>query len=71
MNSRAQAVMGPGFGEITDPTWLSYFKVQERMVDNLRTSKRLFLAGDAAHCHSPVGGQGQNMGIQDGISVSS
>ena len=69
-NGLVKAAMGPNyFSEVTNPTWLTYFMVQERMVNNLRNGRRLFLAGDAAHCHSPAGGQGMNMGIQDGIPV--
>jgi 2-polyprenyl-6-methoxyphenol hydroxylase-like FAD-dependent oxidoreductase len=71
MNDLLKFAMGKMFREVTDPTGLSYFIVQERMVDNLRHRTRLFLAGDAAHCHSPAGGQGMNMGIQDGFSCRS
>lgn len=70
-NGLLQDSMGPQFCEVSDPTWLTYFIVQERMVSNLRHANRLFLAGDATHCHSPAGGQGMNMGIQDGKFISS
>ena len=67
-NSLVKATVGEkNFTEVTDPTWLTYFMVQERMVSKLRMANRVFLAGDAAHCHSPAGGQGMNMGIQDGV----
>ncbi len=52
-----------------DPQWLSNFRVQERKVDHYR-SGRVFLAGDAAHIHSPAGGQGMNTGMQDAIGLA-
>ena len=49
-------------------TWSSFFHINSRMVKNLRVG-RIFLAGDAAHIHSPAGAQGMNTGIQDAMNL--
>jgi 2-polyprenyl-6-methoxyphenol hydroxylase-like FAD-dependent oxidoreductase len=49
-------------------TWLSLYRANVRMVDHYRVG-RVFIAGDAAHVHSPAGGQGMNTGIQDGYNL--
>lgn len=54
--------------KLYDPTWLSSFKVNIRMVDRSIIG-RVFIAGDAAHVHSPAGGQGMNTGIQDAYNL--
>lgn len=46
------------------PSWVSVFTAQQRMVQRMRVG-RCFVAGDAAHVHSPASGQGMNTGIQD------
>jgi 2-polyprenyl-6-methoxyphenol hydroxylase-like FAD-dependent oxidoreductase len=46
-----------------DPVWISVFGINTRMVPTMNRG-HVFLAGDAAHVHSPVGGQGMNTGIQ-------
>ncbi|TDB98386.1 FAD-dependent monooxygenase [Actinomadura sp. 7K534] len=51
-----------------DPRWTSRFHSDERQVPKYRVG-RVFLAGDAAHVHSPVGGQGMNTGIQDAANL--
>lgn len=53
----------------TDPTWLTRFRVHHRMVEHFQ-KRRIFLAGDAAHIHSPAGGQGMNTGIQDALNLA-
>ncbi|MGW4940893.1 FAD-dependent oxidoreductase [Actinoplanes sp. NPDC004185] len=50
------------------PTWVSVFAVQQRMVERMH-SGRCFVAGDAAHVHSPASGQGMNTGIQDAYNL--
>ena len=47
-----------------EPQWSSLWRANIRLVDRYRAG-RVFLAGDAAHIHSPAGGQGMNTGIQD------
>lgn len=58
------ARLTPGGATLGDPRWLGTFSVHRRMVDRMRAG-RVFLAGDAAHIHSPAGGLGLNDGIQD------
>jgi 2-polyprenyl-6-methoxyphenol hydroxylase-like FAD-dependent oxidoreductase len=60
---------GPSGMTAADPIWLSGFHINERKVSNYR-SGRVFVAGDAAHVHSPVGGQGMNTGMQDAFNLA-
>ncbi|KAA0024197.1 FAD-dependent monooxygenase [Antrihabitans cavernicola] len=53
---------------LSNPTWLSTWRVNVRIVDRMRTG-RVFLAGDAAHIHPPAGGLGMNTGIQDAYNL--
>ena len=50
--------------KLRDPVWLRYFRIHHRQAARYR-SDRVFVAGDAAHVHSPAGAQGMNTGIQD------
>ncbi|POS84698.1 hypothetical protein EPUL_004843 [Erysiphe pulchra] len=62
------AALVPGSVLIRNPTWLSTFRINSRLASKFSVG-RLFLAGDAAHVHAPVGGQGMNSGIQDAVNL--
>jgi 2-polyprenyl-6-methoxyphenol hydroxylase-like FAD-dependent oxidoreductase len=52
-----------------DPIWLAGFRINGRKVSSYRWG-RVFLCGDAAHVHSPAGGQGMNTGMQDAFNLA-
>jgi 2-polyprenyl-6-methoxyphenol hydroxylase-like FAD-dependent oxidoreductase len=60
---------GPGGIQLYDPIWRAEFHINERQVKHYRVG-RAYLAGDAAHVHSPAGGQGMNTGIQDACNLA-
>src|SRR2546426_7505746 len=61
------AVYGTDYG-IHSPTWITRFTDMTRQAAAYR-DRRILLAGDAAHVHSPVGGQGLNTGVQDAVNL--
>jgi 2-polyprenyl-6-methoxyphenol hydroxylase-like FAD-dependent oxidoreductase len=61
------AAYGTDFG-IHDPTWISRFTDMTRQAAAYRAG-RVLLAGDAAHVHYPVGGQGLSLGVQDAVNL--
>jgi 2-polyprenyl-6-methoxyphenol hydroxylase-like FAD-dependent oxidoreductase len=60
---------GPGGLTAFDPIWLAGFRINGRKVADYR-SGHIFLLGDAAHVHSPAGGQGMNTGMQDAFNLA-
>jgi 2-polyprenyl-6-methoxyphenol hydroxylase-like FAD-dependent oxidoreductase len=63
LQTLVDAFTGGGL-RLHDPVWLTYFRLQHRHASRYQAG-RVFLAGDAAHVHSPAGAQGMNTGIQD------
>ncbi|MBX6312998.1 MAG: FAD-dependent monooxygenase [Isosphaeraceae bacterium] len=61
-------LVAPG-ATVEDPSWISAFRIHRRIVDRYREG-HCFVAGDAAHIHSPAGGQGMNTGIQDAYNLA-
>ena len=62
-----RATAGTDFG-VHSPRWLSRFGDATRLAERYRVG-RCMLAGDAAHVHPPLGGQGLNLGIQDAFNL--
>jgi len=61
--------VAPAGATVSDPKWMVGFRIHCRMTPKFRVG-RVFLAGDAGHIHSPAGGQGMNMGIQDSYNLA-
>ncbi len=62
------AYTGEGGVRLRDPVWMTNFRLHNRGAVRYRAG-RVFLAGDAAHIHSPAGAQGMNTGVQDAVNL--
>ena len=62
-------VVAPAGSVVSDPRWIVGFQIHCRLASRFRVG-RVFLAGDAGHIHSPAGGQGMNMGMQDAYNLA-
>ncbi|MFJ5049827.1 FAD-dependent oxidoreductase [Streptomyces sp. NPDC088719] len=69
---RLGAKLSAGLGRtvrVGEPEWTSVFTFQQRMVERMQQG-RVFVAGDAAHVHSPASGQGMNTGVQEAYNLA-
>lgn len=67
LSNSVARIAGVDYG-LRDPIWLSRFADETRLAEKYRRG-RIFLVGDAAHIHAPMGGQGMNVGLQDAMNL--
>ena len=68
LTQKLRAAIGSATARVRDASWISAFTIQQRRVASARV-QRVFVAGDAAHCHSPASAQGMNTGVQDAFNL--
>ncbi|KAG0309564.1 hypothetical protein BGZ99_000833 [Dissophora globulifera] len=66
----ANAAIAPAKIKLTKTTLLTMYRCNERRAENFVHKNRIFLVGDAAHAHSPIGAQGMNTGLQDAHNLA-
>jgi NADPH-dependent dioxygenase len=68
LTRKLRAATGSATAQVRDASWISAFTIQQRRVA-FSCVQRAFVAGDAAHCHSPASAQGMNTGVQDAFNL--
>lgn len=68
-NTKNALILLPKDAFVKDILWESRFKIQHRITNKYQEG-RVFLAGDAAHVHAPIGGRGMNLGIEDAATLA-
>jgi len=65
----ARSIFAPYTMEEAHTHWWSCYAIGQRLIDNMHSNQRVFMAGDTAHSHSPKAGQGMNASLQDGYNI--